>query len=295
MRALIVGGTGFIGPWVVRGLCEAGCQVTVFHRGEHGATFPEEVQEVLHPAAGMPILDFPTKVLETRPEIVVHMIAMGEADARAAVQAFAGRAKRFVVLSSGDVYRAYGRFTGIEPGPIMTGLLTEDSPLRSVFYPYRAQAKSNDDLAYYYEKILVEDQFLRRAADTPATVLRLPKVYGAGRNADLQTVYANRNYPNWRWTHGYVENVATAIVLAALHPAAGGGVYNVGEEYTPTVKERLAQLPASVIEPKVDERHNFEQDIAYNTGRIRDELGYKEPITYDEGIRRTLGALSQPC
>ena len=294
MRTLIVGGTGFIGPWVVRGLCEAGCQVTVFHRGEHRAAFPAEVREVLHPAAGMPVLDFPIEALHSRPEIVVHMIAMGEADARAAVQAFAGCAKRFVVVSSGDVYRAYGRFTGIQPGPVVTGLLTEDSPLRSVLYPYRAQAKSNDDLAYYYEKILIEDQFLRRS-DIPATVLRLPKVYGAGGNADLQTVYAYRNYPNWRWTHGYVENVAAAIVLAALHPAAAGRVYNVGEEYTPTVSERLAQLPASAIEPKVDDSHNFAQDIAYDTGRIRRELGYQEPVTFDEGIRRTLAALSPPC
>ena len=32
-----------------------------------------------------------------------------------------------------------------------------------------------------------------------------------------------------------------AIVLAALHPAAAGRIYNVGEEYTPTIAERLAQ------------------------------------------------------
>lgn len=285
MRIVVIGGTGFIGPWVVRGLCEAGCEVTVFHRGEHGAQLPAGVREIVDVRAGIPVLEFPADLIELRPDVVVHMIAMGEADARAAVRAFGGIAKRFVILSSGDVYRAYGRFIGIELGPVEKGLLTEDSPLRSVLYPYRAQAKSSDDLAHYYEKILVEDEFLRRA-DTPATVLRLPKVYGAG-GADLQTVYGYRRHPSWRWTHAYVENVAAAIVLATVDPKAAGRVYNVGEEYTPTVAERLATLPESNITAADDGCHNFEQDIAYDTGCIRRELNYQEPIPYAEGIRRT--------
>ncbi|HEX4165733.1 MAG TPA: hypothetical protein VHZ55_09690, partial [Bryobacteraceae bacterium] len=135
---------------------------------------------------------------------------------------------------------------------------------------------------------LVENEFLLNAS-APATVLRLPKVYGPGGNADLQTVYSFRQHPNWRWTHGYVENVAAAIVLAALHPAAGGRTYNVGEEYTPTVGERLAALPDSAIEGNTDDTYHFEQDLAYDTTRIRRELKYREPFTYPEGIRRTLG------
>jgi nucleoside-diphosphate-sugar epimerase len=288
-RVLVVGGTGFIGPWVVRGLCEAGCRVTVFHRGAHRAELPAVIHEVVHRSAAMPVVDFPGEIVEIRPEIVVHMIAMGQADARAAVVTFAGYARRFVVLSSGDVYRAYGRFTGLEPGPIEKGPLTEDSPLRGVLYPYRAQAKTCEDLAHYYEKILVEDEFLRGSGST-ATILRLPKVYGPVGNSDLRTVYAWRNHPNWRWTHGYVENVAAAIVLAAIHPAAGGRVYNVGEEHTPAVGERLASLPGSNIEPSDDEGRNFEQDIVYDSTRLRRELGYKEPVAYSEGIRRTLAS-----
>jgi nucleoside-diphosphate-sugar epimerase len=33
----------------------------------------------------------------------------------------------------------------------------------------------------------------------------------------------------------------------------------------------------------------FQQDIAYDTSRIRRELGYQEPVSYEEGLRRTLG------
>ena len=174
------------------------------------------------------------------------MMAMGEADAVAAVKFFRGHTARMVWISSGDVYLAYGRFTGSEPGPVEAGLLNEESPLRTVLYPYRDPTKPPTDIANVYEKILVERVALRER-DLPGTVLRLPKVYGSGDKGDLATVYGFRNHPQWRWTHGYVENVAAAIVLAASHPAAVGRIYNVGEEHTPTMAERLARLPESSV------------------------------------------------
>lgn len=235
----------------------------------------------------MPVLEFPSTVLNPAPDIVIHMIPMGEEDTRAAIQAFRGRSSRIVCLSSGDVYRAYGRFTGLEPGPVEKGLLVEDSPLRSVLYPYRAQAKSSADLSYYYEKILVE-RIAFENASLPAVVLRLPKVYGPGDNADFGTVRRFRAHPNWRWTHGYVENVAHAIVLAALHPAAAGRVFNVGEETTPTVAERLRTLPPAPTPADQAPPANYAQDIVYDTSRIRRELGYRELVSYEEGLRRTV-------
>ena len=281
VRVLVVGGTRFIGPHVVTQLTDQGHDLTVFHRGENEARLPGAVRHVRSPDAAMPVVRFPREVLDSAPDVVIHMMAMAEDDTRAAVEAFRGRASRLVAISSGDVYLAYGRFTGIEPGPIEEGLLTEDSPLRSVLYPYPSHGKS-------YEKILVE-RIAMDAPDLPATVLRLPKVYGAIENSDLATVYQSRQYPQWRWTHGYVENVAQAIVLAALHPHASGRIYNVGEEYTPTVAERLAHLPPAVAPPPDGPPMNYAQNIAYDTSRIRRELGYHEMVPYDEGIRRTLG------
>lgn len=286
MRVLVIGGTKFIGPHVMRELVSRGHEVTVFHRGKSETSLPEDVRHVRSPLAAMPVRQFPTEVFNPPPEIVIHMIPMGADDTRAAVEAFRGRVTRFVCLSSGDVYRAYGVFMGLEPGPIEPGLLTESSPLRSILFPYRAQAKSTGDLGHYYEKIFVE-QCALSAPDLPATILRLPKVYGPGNNADLATVHQFRHQPHWRWTHGYVENIAHAVVLAALHPLAAGRAYNVGEECTPTVAERLRILPPSDI-PTSSTPANFEQNIAYDTTLIRRELGYAEPIAYEEGIRRTL-------
>ncbi len=236
--------------------------------------------------AGIPVLYFPPELQAEPPDVVIHMIAMGKIDVQAIVQAFAGKSSRLVVASSGDVYRAYGRFTGLEPGPVESGLLTEDSPLRSVLYPYRSQSFPGKEWMREYEKILVERTILS-GSELQGTVLRLPKVYGPGTNADLRTVYGSRNHPQWRWTHGYVENVAAAIVLRATHPAAGGRIYNVGEEYTPTVQEWLRELPPSPL-PTEESPFHYEYEIAYDTSRIWRELGYQEPVSYAEGLRRTL-------
>lgn len=102
-------------------------------------------------------------------------------------------------------------------------------------------------------------------------------------NADLATVYGARSHPAWRWIHGHVDNVASAIVLASTHEDAHG-VYNVGEQYTPTVAERLAYLPVRAAASVLPGGGRFDQNIDYDTSRIRRELGYQEVIPEREGM-----------
>jgi nucleoside-diphosphate-sugar epimerase len=289
MRILVIGGTGFIGNYLVRQLASHGHAVAIYHRGCTHAVLPEGVRQIIHPQSVIPIQQFPTALFDFAPDVVIHMVAMGAVDAQAAVRAFSGRARRLVLLSSGDVYQAYGRFTKIEPGPIDEGLLSEDAPLRTTLFPYRAKAASPEALQYWYEKILAERAALSDPA-LPGTILRLPKVHGPGGNEDLATIYRYRNHPDWRWTHGFVENVAAAIVLAAEHPSADDRIYNVGEAYTPTIAERLACLPPSTIQPDPDTHFDFRQSMAYDTTRIRTELGYREIISEEEGFLKTLRA-----
>jgi nucleoside-diphosphate-sugar epimerase len=92
-----------------------------------------------------------------------------------------------------------------------------------------------------------------------------------------------------------VENISAAIVLTALHPAGANRVYNVGEAYTPTIAERLQTLPFSTLPLIEASGYDFHQNIAYDTTRIRKELGYTEPVSYEEGLNRTLrAAATQP-
>jgi nucleoside-diphosphate-sugar epimerase len=287
MHVVVIGGTRFIGPYVVRQLVSSGHNVSVYHRGADEVPLPSAVRHVHTEKAGIPVLEFSRELLEPRPDVVIHMIAMGEADARAAISFFRGDARRIVVLSSGDVYLAYGRLIGLEPGDPMPLPLREDSPLRTVLHPYKKKATFPGALEVFYEKILVE-RVVMGDEKIAGTVLRLPKIYGPGENADFATVHRFRNHPRWRWTHGYVENVAAAIALAAVEPRAEGTIYNIGEEYTPTIEERLRDLPPSELPVGEQTDFDFRQDLVYDTSKIRSQLGYREPVDYREGIRRTM-------
>jgi nucleoside-diphosphate-sugar epimerase len=173
MRILIIGGTNLIGPPLVRQLIDQGHEVAVFHRGMTRAELPPSVEHILGERR-----QFAVHAAEFRrfaPEVVVDMIAYTEHDVRSLVETFGGLARRSVVVSSADVYRAYGRFIGLEGGSIELTPLAEDAPLRSVRFPYRSQAETPDDFRYSYDKIPVEHVALHQP-DLPGTVLRLPMV-----------------------------------------------------------------------------------------------------------------------
>ena len=317
MRVLIIGGTAFIGPHVVRGLVSGAHEVTVFHRGEHEPELPGRVRHVHSASAAFPVLDFPAELVSWKPDVVLHMVAMGERDAEAVVRSFKGVARRLVVPSSGDVYGVYGVLIGSESPAAQSRLLCEDSPLRNNFYPYRKTAKGPDDWVYHYDKILVE-RVVMNDRELAGTILRLPAVYGPGDarhsfSAHLQRMHDGRpailldeNQACWRWSHGYVENVAVAITLAITDDRASGRIYNVGEASVPTTAERLrllaklagwtgeiVALPRSALPGHLRDTYNYSQDLAYDTSRIRRELGFKETVSVDEGLRRAIAWLRE--
>jgi nucleoside-diphosphate-sugar epimerase len=279
-RILVIGGTRFIGAHVTSQLFAQGAEVTVYHRGRTQHPRLPPVAHVCSPSAEYPVLHFPA-ALRRDWDVIIHMVAMGEADALAAAEAFEGRAGRLVLISSGDVYRAYGRLTRFEPGPPDPVPLTEDAPLRTRLYPYRGQENALGSYVHDYEKILAERAVMDSAI--PWTVLRLPKVYGPEDNADLRTIYMAASNPAWQWTHGHVENVAAAIVLATLSARAAHRIYNVGEAQTPTMGERLARLPAAPAVPPPP--FDFVQSMEIDTARIRDELGYAELLDEATAMR----------
>jgi len=303
VRALVLLGTGFIGRRVVAALAGAGHEVTVLHRGAHEPRLPESVRHLHSELATVPLLRFPDELARASFEVVVHMIAVGAADARIAVESFRGRAGRLVALSSGDVYRAYGQLLSLElPGAAQPPLLDERAPLRRVRYPYGRAAPGPWGELRDYEKIDVEEAVLSRP-DLPGVVLRLPKVYGPGDAqrtfaAELQAIEKGklqlaRSQARWRWTHGFVDEVARAIALAATHPAASG-IYNAGEMPTPTVRQRLewiasgAGLPLQIeeIDDGTERPH-----LALDSSRLRRDLGFAEKTSDWEALRRTLAFL----
>jgi nucleoside-diphosphate-sugar epimerase len=185
MRVLIIGGTGFMGPHVVSSLHTMGHRVAVGNRGQTEALLPAGVERLRLVSASLDdrvgFADLSEEFRRFAPEVVVDMIAVTERAAQITMQTFRGIAERVVALSNQDVYRAYGRLQGSEPGPLEPVPLTEKATLRERLYPYRGKtSREADDPQRWlddYDKILVERVVLWDP-ELPGTILRLPMVYG---------------------------------------------------------------------------------------------------------------------
>jgi nucleoside-diphosphate-sugar epimerase len=308
MDVLVIGGTGFIGPYLVRQLAEMGHSVGVFHRGKSRPDLPAE--HIFGDWRDLPKLK-PTA------EIVVDLILASGAQAREFMATFRGRARRVVVASSADVYRACGVLHRLEEGPPDPVPLIEESPLRTkpLTYPQKQIEMIQKMVTWWdpsYDKIQVE-QAVMSEPDLPGAVLRLPMIYGPGDYARrfypvLKRIDDNRpvilyeqGWAAWRAPRGYVENVAAALALAVTDERAARRIYNVAEspayselEWARKIaaatdwKGQLMVLPNEQIPAHLNPPGNSAQHWELDSTRIRRELGYREMVPLDEAIRRTI-------
>ena len=303
MRVLILGGTSLTGPFLVRRLHGLSHEVTVVNRGQNETELPQGVRRIRADWTRLPRSPDPP------PDVVVQMWAATEAHAIRFLELFrtAGRA---VVISSGDVYRAYGRLRRAESGPPGPIPIPEDAPLRESRYPYRGAKGAPIDDADDYDKILVENA-LRAQSDLPVTILRYPAVYGPNdyhrfgpwlrQMETSQELKIDQGHAAWRWTHGFAEDVAEAVVLGVTDERAAGRTYNVGEREASTWAERLEEwgriagwngrvvpAPAEKFPESQRTPYDWSHHIAVDTTRIREELGYAEVVPREEGIARTI-------
>lgn len=304
MRFVVLGGTRFIGPHLVGALADAGHEITVFHRGDTEAELPPSVRHVHGD-----FRDLEQRMPELRdpvPDVVIDMVPFIAKSGGHGVLHFKGIARRGLVVTSCDVYRAFGRLWRSEPGPPDPLPLTEESPLRRDAAPDRRAVGVDFDNVEVEEQVLCDVEF-------PVTSLRLPATYGPG---DAQhrlyeyvkpmddarpAILIDERFAGWRWARGYVEDVAAAIALAAADERASGRVYNVAQRdaYSEAQWARmiadahgwegeiLAVSPAILPESlrfDLDER----QEYVVSSDLIRNELGYEERVPMAEGLRRTI-------
>jgi len=307
MRVAVLGGTGFIGHHVSRWLVEAGADVTTLHRGHTPRRVPGArslAADRQHPAS------LTSALAAAAPNVLIDMIAYTGEDMERLLAAIPVSLERLVVVSSGDVYWTYAAFLGLSPARPPAAALGEGASLREHLYPYRAQAKGPEDLLYWYEKIVVE-RTARTSAGVSVTILRLPMVYGPEDPRNRVSGYLERlracgselrlhtAEAAWSCTRGYVEDVAWAIRLAALDRRAAGQIFNVGDADALTELEWVRAIAAAAewsgqvlsdpAEPP-SRPANWGIPLRIDTGRIREVLGYQEPIGRDEGLRRTTAA-----
>jgi len=310
MHVLVVGGTGFIGRYVVRRLIETANTVTVLHRGQTNPDLPAGVRYLYGERSD--IEAFASDFKRIAPDVTLDMICYNKQEATELIAALDSSCERLVVASSMDVYRSYGLLLGLEQGEPDAGPLKEDSPLRESEYPHRGNAKSPADFAQYYEKRHVE-QVVSSATHMNPTILRLPAVYGPGDKYHRTFEYLKRmddgrekiileeKRSRWRWTRGYVENVADAIALAVTDERSAGRIYNVGEpdalseaEWVRSIGQaagwrgEVVNLPRDKMPAHLDFHFNWEYQLECDTARIRSELGYEERVSRVEAMRRTV-------
>jgi nucleoside-diphosphate-sugar epimerase len=251
-------------------------------------------------------------------DVVVDFVLSSGRQAVQLMDTFRGIAGRVVGLSSMDVYRAMGVFHGFEAGGLQELPLTEDSDLRTSrnVYPPEALKRLRDSIYPWfddeYDKIPVEQAVLNEPK-LPGTVLRLPMIYGPGDplhrfhavlkrmdDGRPQIIFAD-DVAAWRTPRGYVEDVAAAIALVATSPQSSGRTYNVCESESFGELDWARKIAAAIgwngefvvlphdrTPPHLHLPGNAAQHLVASSDRIREELGYREQLSREEAIRRTI-------
>lgn len=301
MDALVIGGTGPTGPFIVRGLLERGHRVAMLHTGRHEvAEIAERVEHVhVDPYDG----DALESALRNR-SFDLCIATYGRL--RRIAEILQGRCGRFVSVGGGPAYLGYMNPSWPRPAG-MAVPIDEHTP--------RVTAPEQDEKGYRIAR--TEDAVFAR--HPTATHFRYPIVYGPRQLMPVEWCIVRRVLdgrphivlPDGGLTlchAGFVENLAHAVLLAVDRPEAGAGrVYNCGDEHVLTLAQRVEIIAAAlgrqieiVSMPwplAVPARPLVMQPLpthrVYDLSRLRADLGYRDVVPAAEGLARTARWLAE--
>lgn len=293
--ALVIGGTGPTGHYIVNGLLARGFSVTILHRGHEIDEIPPQVEHIHTDPYDENCLQ---RALAQR-YFDVCVATYGRL--RAIATMMQGRCGRFLSAGGAPAYRAYMnpelcRYHGL------TVPIRESAQL--------VQAAQEDEKGW---RIVRTEQALMRA-QPEATHFRYPYVYGAYQLCPREWLFVRRFrdgrqriiLPDGGLTlhsYGYAENIAHAILLAIDKPqACRGKIYNVGDEEVLSLRQvveviaghmgvalEIINMPwelAPVTRPFIMQplsSHRV-QDMA----AIRNDLGYQDKVRPVIALARTV-------
>ena len=284
MRVVVLGGTRFIGRAIVEELAAAGHEVLVVHRGN---LEPDDMPPVQHLHTDRMELGAHRRELAAfGPDAAVDCRALTRADSEIVLDTLPA-GLRLVVISSIDVYRAFGALNqDLETDPVP---LDEDSAVRPTRYPYRGRMPGME----HYDKLDVEDLYLARGA----TSVRLPMVYGEHdyqlrEDFILRRLRAGRaripfGAGTWLACRAYVRDVARGVHLVLESPDAAGHVFNLCEDRTYSMRmwsrmildaagstAELVRVSDDLLPEDLKPTGNMSQHIVASAQKARSTLGW---------------------
>lgn len=294
--ALVIGGTGQSGPYVVEGLLRRGYKVTVLHGGFHEVAFSRDVEHI-HTDA-----HFAEPLGEALDDRSFDLIVCTYGRTRVVAEVMKGRTARFIAITGLPVY-AWADPLRSEWGPAGLTAAAEDSPKEVP--PGRSKL---GEMVWKTEQALMD---AHAAGHYSVTLLRYPAIYGPRAVNGRDWSVVRRALDKRRRlivAHGglrlrtmaYVENAASAVMLAIDQPAvSAGAAYNVGDDGAfLTQGQRIAMLaraldhefelvslPDAVVEALFPGEWGFHRVV--DTTKIRSELGYRDVVEPSEAIDRT--------
>ncbi len=225
MRALVLGGSVFVGKRLVHALIAAGHEVSVLNRGRTPTALPGGVE---HLVADRTEIASMRDALGGRDWDVVYdvsgfVMAAGGSDVAALVDLFDGRVGDYVYVSS---------------------IMAYDQSLSGLF-PWTEDLPWNPDGTATYGgfKAVVEQALLERhaASGFPASVVRPAAIYGPDNNIfDMETPMFLRLLQSRpillphgglvATSYGHVDDLCELMTAMAGMPAARGEIFNVTAE-----------------------------------------------------------------
>ena len=253
MDVLVIGGTRFVGHFLVWRLLGAGHRVTLLHRGVTPDAFGVRVER-LHGDRTTP--DFGRLLVGRRFDACVDFAAYRAEDVRSAVEVLGGRVGHYVFISTGQVYLVREGC----PRP------AREEDYAGPLMPQPLEATEFNEWDYGMGKRGCEDALTEAASRSgfPSTVLRIPMVNGERDHFRRVEGYV------WRMLDGgplllpgggrepcrhvYGRDVARAIAGLLGNGKAFGQAYNLCNDETLPTRELLAALGRVVgVEPRLVE------------------------------------------
>ncbi len=315
MKILMIGGTGFLGPKVLQTFLQQGHEVAVFHRGQTVVDLPAGVRTIKGERSQLTLAK--SEFSSFGPDVVLDLINSSQGQAQQLIEVCRGVTPHVVTLSSCDVYQAFDVFLGRSQDALQPVPLTETSALRHQFFLFKdmnvEQLPSWVD--HFYEKIHAEEVVMNDP-EIKGSILRLPMVYGPGDVQrrfglivkELQTskeIVLDEETAQWQGCWGFIDNIVEAIRLVVTHPKAVGQIYHVADATNLTgidIVQRLSEAANWQGEIRVTkEKHpktnlrkvlrietlNPAQYLCLDSSKIRQELGFQEPVSEKAAFQAT--------